>query len=434
MSGEQSSGQSPDRARRLSLKWLLRNRTLRVLTVRGLGVAALFGLEISMARWLGVAGYGAFNFLLAIAVVVARVAPLGWLHASTRLISAFDNSKQYGLLKGALIQAHVTTVVGFALAVLLVWLAGLAWPTSLSTVNLWYLAPLIAGLALVELHRYLLRGFHAGDLGEALPVLILPSIVMLVGWLFRVRYPDTAVYLYSASCAAVVVISTIAIFRRIQPAVRQSAAAFRAREWTLVALAMLVGGLSDEITSHVAVLVLGFLGDERGVGLFQAAFRLALMNVFMLRILSPVAAPKISVLFSEGRQVELRAEFKRLCLLSLAGAVPFFLVFWFAAGFVLSSFGPEFADAAPILRILSVGYLASAATGPCATALLMIGKERLYGVLAFINMLLNAALGFYLARNYGATGVAVSTAALMVLANVTYVVIFLRSTRSMSPV
>lgn len=432
MPGDQSAGQGQDPAKRWSLKRLLRNRTMRVLLVRGLGVAALFGFEISMARWLGVVGYGTFNFLLAIAIVVARVAPLGWLHASTRLISSYDNSKQYGLLKGALIQSHVTTGLGLALAVALLWLVGLAWPASFSKVNLWYVAPLIAGLALVELHRYLLRGFHAGDLGEALPVLILPSIVILGGWLFRVGNPDTAVYLYSASCAVVLVISAIAIIHRISPAVRQSAATFRTREWTLVALAMLVGGLSDEITSHVAVLVLGFLGAERGVGLFQAAFRLALMNVFMLRILSPVAAPKISVLYSEGRLVELRAEFKRLCLLALAGALPFFLVFWFAGRFVLSWFGPEFADAEPILRILSVGYLASAATGPCATALLMIGKERIYGVLAFVNMLLNALFGYYLAKNYGATGVAVSAAAMMVLANVTYLAIFLRSTRSTS--
>src|SRR3546814_9986426 len=39
----------------------------RVLAVRCLGIAALFGFEVALARSLGVTGYGAFSFGLALA-------------------------------------------------------------------------------------------------------------------------------------------------------------------------------------------------------------------------------------------------------------------------------------------------------------------------------------------------------------------------------
>src|SRR3546814_6776862 len=102
--------------------------------------------------------------------------------------------------------------------------------------------------------------------------------------------------------------------------------------------------------------------------------RLALMNVFVLRALTPVAAPHFSELYSAGHLAELRTLFRRQCLLSFAGAVPVFIVLTVFPGPVLALFGPAFAASETTLRVLSIGYLASAATGPCGTALMMIGR------------------------------------------------------------
>ena len=54
--------------------------------------------------------------------------------------------------------------------------------------------------------------------------------------------------------------------------------------------------------------------------------------------------------------------------------------------FSLGWFGPEFVDGAQVLRILSIGYLISAAAGPCATALMMIGQEKAYSVVALLSV------------------------------------------------
>jgi O-antigen/teichoic acid export membrane protein len=409
------------------------NHAVRVFLVRSLGAAALFGLEITLARSLGIAGYGSFGFAAAVATVVSRLAPLGWLNASTRLVSTYIGGERFGLLKGSLIQSHITTALGLGVSVLLLLAVAVAGPTS------WFfnvdqivrsLLPLAFGLTLLELHRYVLRGLHAGDFGEALPVLVLPTLVASAIWIFRIRDPDTAIWIYSGVCFLLFLASSVQIVRRMPAPVWTTAAEFRSWEWSRIAFAMLLGGVSDELVARTAVIVLEALSPERDLGLYQAAARLSLMNIFVLRALTPSAAPRVSVLYHNSRLAELRSTYRRLCLMSFLGCLPFFICFMVVPERVLGFFGPDFVAGATMLRVLSIGYLVSAATGPCATALMMIGKENVYGGLAVAALLLNAIGNYALARYAGGLGAAIATATVIVCINLLYVAIFLRATRT----
>jgi O-antigen/teichoic acid export membrane protein len=411
----------------------LENRAVRVFLVRSLGAAALFGLEVTLARWLGVVGYGNFGFAAAIAIVISRLAPLGWLNASTRLVSTYISAERFGLLKGSLIQSHIATGLGLAVSVLLLLVFALINPhSSFFGVNqiVRSFLPLAFGLALLELHRYVLRGLHAGDLGEALPVLLLPALVAAAIWIFRIREPDTAIWIYSGVCFLLFLLSSVHIARRLPAPLWTTAAEFRSREWSRIALAMLLGAVSDELVARTAVIVLGTLGTQRDLGLYQAAARLSLMNVFVLRALTPVAAPRVSVLYQNSRLAELRSTYRRLCLMSFLGCLPFFICFIVIPERILGFFGPEFLAGDTMLRVLSIGYLVSAAAGPCATGLMMIGKENVYGALAVAALLFNAVGNYLLARYAGGLGAAIATATVIVCSNLLYVTIFLRATRT----
>jgi O-antigen/teichoic acid export membrane protein len=400
---------------------------MRVLAVRSFGVAALFGFELTVARSLGVSGYGAFSVAVATATIVSRLASLGWLNASTRLISAFLASARYGLVKGAIILGHTALAIGLLTAALLLGMgARLEFGAELPALH--YLLPLSAGLGLLELHRHVLRGLNAGELGEALIVLLLPGMAAIAIWTAGVRSPGPATLLYTLVALALVLFSTVAIGRRLPAAVWAAPAQFRVREWSLAALAMLLGTASDELAARTPVLVLGALGESQEAGLYQAAARLALMTVFVLRAVTPVAAPQISRLYHEGRMAELRRTFRRLCLISFAGALPFSLTFLLLPRTILGWFGHDFVAAAPTLRVLGLGYLASAAAGPCATGLMMIGRERLYGMVAAATLLLNVVGVAVLGRSFGGFGAALATAAVMALNNGLFVAVFFRST------
>lgn len=407
----------------------LGKRIFRLFVIRGLGVAALLGLEVTLARWLGVAGFGAFNITLAFAMIVARLAPMGWPHASTKYISNYVHGGQPALVKGVVIQSHVTTVIGLAGAMALIVAGQMAWPAVFGQFSFITAIPLMVALAFLELHRIMLRGFHLGDLGEALSTLALPLAIIAMVWMLAVTSPDRVVTLYSAACVVLLGISAAAIWRSMPASSRAMPAEYKTREWSFAAIALLLGTISDELSARTSIIILGAAADSEAVGLYQAGARMALMNVFVLRIITPAAAPHISVLYHAGNMAELRKTYGRMCAMSLAGALVFSAIFWIAGDRILSLFGAEFTKAYGVLAILSVGYLASAAAGPCATSLMMIGKERTYAILAAVFFAIEAGLCFVLASRYGAMGAAAATAAALVIANASYLICFLRATR-----
>src|SRR3546814_17096763 len=84
----------------------------RVLAVRCLGIAALFGFEVALARSLGVTGYGAFSFGLALAGLASRLGPLGWLSTRTRPVSRYVSLGKDCPLQGIPLVSHSAPPVG----------------------------------------------------------------------------------------------------------------------------------------------------------------------------------------------------------------------------------------------------------------------------------------------------------------------------------
>src|SRR3546814_12793103 len=121
---------------------------------------------------------------------------------------------------------------------------------------------------------------------------------------------------------------------------------------------------SDVCSSDLPVILLGVLSADQDVALYHAAARLALMNVFVLRALTPVAAPHFCELHSAGRLTELRTLFRRQCLLSFAGAVPVFIALTVFPGTVLALFGQEFPPSETKPRVPRLAYPAPHATRP----------------------------------------------------------------------
>lgn len=406
------------------LRGLCRNRILRVLAVRSAGVLALYGLEITLARRLGVAGYGVFAYLLVTATLVARFAPLGWQNAATRFVAAARTRDDLPLLKAGLARAYLSTAVGLLAAALV--LAALSRTPVLAAG--WLPAvglPLAAALTLLELHRFILRGLDRSETGEALPMLLLPALVIAGLWLLPVRDAAAAATLYAGAAGVALAVSAAVILHRLPKGWRAAAAAPAPRSWLWMSGAILIGSVSDEATARVAVLVLGAAGDEAGAGQYQAAARLVLMTVFVLRAATASFSPRIAALHHAGETARLRREYGRVCLASAAGGLPFLLLFGLAPQAALPLFGPGFAAAAPLLQVLAVGYMASAAAGPCGTALMMTGRERAYAVNAIIGLACALGGSLALVPSLGPLGAAAATAAALVVVNLLNVTVLL---------
>ena len=402
---------------------------LRVFAVRCLGVASLLALEVTLGRRLGVAGFGLFAFLLAVATVTSHLAPLGWLNAITRLVRTYSDGKNASLLKGSLVTAHGAAIAGLVLAglilIALVALAGHPDRVLLLKLGL----PLGIGLTMIELHRYVLRGQHASVLGEALPMLLLPVGVLCAIWSLALDSVAAVVHAYIAVCGFILVLSAVRIAGRLPPDTSRVRADYRLRSWAGMAGAMLVGTASDEVTARAAVLVLGAISTPEATGLYQAATRLALMTVFVLRAVTAVSAPRMAELYHAGKMTELRSVYGRSCLVSASCAAPFLLVFGLLPELALGLFGKDFREAAPLLQVLAIGYFGSALTGPCATGLMMIGREKAYGAIATLGAGTILAGLLVSVSQFGALGAAVTTATVIATVNLCYAAVMLHAIR-----
>jgi O-antigen/teichoic acid export membrane protein len=94
----------------------------------------------------------------------------------------------------------------------------------------------------------------------------------------------------------------------------------------------------------------------------------------------------------------------------LAIAVPFIaLLFFYADAIVIRWMGQEFADAAPLLRLLLVAVLFSSVQLNAANVLGMTGEHRFVAFAMGGSALLNLILSIILIQTFGLTGVALGT-------------------------
>lgn len=260
-------------------------------------------------------------------------------------------------------------------------------------------------------------------------ILLLPLGVLCGIWALGLASVGSVVLAYIVVCGLLAALSTVWITRRLPPGIGQERAHYQLRSWSGIAAAMLLGTAADEMTARAAVLILGALDTNEAVGLFQAAARLSLMTIFVLRAVTAVAAPRIAELYHAGRHAEVRSLYARTCFASACGAAPFLLIYCLRPELALGLFGADFEQGAPILRILAIGYFVSAAAGPCATTLMMIGHERTYGTLAVLGLGLNVAGMLLLVPTFGALGAAMVAAFVTIVVNLCYALAILRATR-----
>ncbi len=406
----------------------LKSKTLRVFVVRCLGVASLFALDVTLARRLGVSDFGVFAFVLGVATATSHLAPLGWQNVSTRLVRIYSDANEPSLLKGSLIAAHGATAVGLLGAGLILAIVFLPGGRGDGTLVVQLALPLAVGLTAIELHRYVLRGQHASTLGEALPMLVLPVCVLGAVWILKIDSTASVVLAFVATCVLLLVLSSVWIALRLPGGTARVRADYRLRTWSGMAFAMLLGTASDEVVARSSILVLGTVSTSESVGLYHSALRLALLTVFVLRAVTAASAPRMAELHRVGDLSRLRSEYLRACLISGVCALPFLLVFGAFPDFGLRLFGQGFVEAAPLLRILTIGYFVSAAAGPSATGLMMIGREKIYGTVAVAAAGVNIVGLLIAVPRYDALGAAVVSATVIAVVKLCYAAAMLHAT------
>ena len=184
--------------------------------------------------------------------------------------------------------------------------------------------------------------------------------------------------------------------------------------WTLVNNA---GQLLRDSTDSI---VIGRVLNVASITPFTVASRLVdYSRPIIMSMLSPTL-PRMSQLDGQSRHEEIRHLFLRMTRLSaLASLAIGSVLVLHGRSLLLLWVGPRYISSYPILVLLEVGSIAALAQLGSLTALLAMGRHRVFGIWTIGEGLANLALSIIWAHRYGIVGVALGTAVPLLVVKLT---------------
>lgn len=331
--------------------------------------------------------YGHFAFGLALATVLAILAGMGQSTAVLRLWAQLrskgENSDADAVVAaGSAITIGASLILAGLLCVLAV--ASIPFLPPRETINHFIGAAfLILPMALAEYNSSVLRA--QGSLWTALLPrdivwrLALPAAVMA---LFAVGIvlsgPDALTLSAALLIGALVLQMSVALKRNYAILPRIAPVRTHWQRWGSLSNWMLLGALIETFTLNADVILVGLMLDLESSGLYFNAFRTAgLMTLFTFAI-ELVIAPMVAEHYHSGAMRKAQAITALCAWAGFVFSLVIFALFLFFGEFILSLFGPSYAEGTLVLLLLAFGLLFDAVTGPSKIVMMMTGHERAY--------------------------------------------------------
>lgn len=160
------------------------------------------------------------------------------------------------------------------------------------------------------------------------------------------------------------------------------------------------------LARHIDPVLLGFFHfDERTVGLYTRSYFFAfLVTVTLVPAITRVLYPAL-VAYSEDAE-RLSEAYRLATLLVLTIEAPVAAFLFLNATTFLALFGPQWAEAAPVLRILSLAPLVDPFSRLGGEILKVYHRDRLWIVSLVLTLLTFAIAGYFLISMFGPIGMA----------------------------
>lgn len=194
------------------------------------------------------------------------------------------------------------------------------------------------------------------------------------------------------------------------------------------ATAMFLSATLFMVMTWTDTLMLGYFLEPELIGAYRVAFKIGSLITFAQFAVNASLGPRISELWAKNSKAELQKEVWQVAQINALLGVPAFLLIMVLAPWLLSFFSADFAQHAPVLRILAIGQMANALCGPVMYLLNMTGHEQSARRTMTLAALANALGNLVLIPWLGIEGSAWATAASMVLWNTWALVAVYRKT------
>lgn len=364
---------------------------------------ASFLFRVLLANEFGPEGFGVFSLALMTTSVATMVALLGLPDGVISFVSKYSEREECDRVIGVVVAGFGLSVgLAVILAVGVVLVAPLLSTEVFDTPRLadilWWFAWVIPANVLVDLSAAYFLGVQRGGyntfIKQVVPkaslLLLLLPIIVLNGPLVAVGIA----YLVATVFAAVVGITSVGI---ALPSLDRQKVTFDVRNLLTFSLPLMATSAIGLLLNWTDTVVIGHILGSRAVGIYQAAFVLAVnIHVFFGAISGSLYPNFGSLLASNERKVVSRQFKEGTRWAVLITAAPAVYLVGFPALSLETLFGSSFDEGTNVLILLVVAKALIVLFGP-ATPLLKAAEESryvavTYGVAAVANIVLNVIL------------------------------------------
>lgn len=389
--------------------------------VRGLGVAAGFGVALLVGRNWGPEANGVYALVTQTAIFLATLVAGGMDLSVTRFFAA-----TIGQGKRVAVQSFLRIVaLTFGLVVVVVctaWL-GSDW---LGVTDLFaprgalaLLSAMVVARALTRILGAALRAHGRYAFGQAIDGLFIPVIVLLA--LVSGLLADVGAALDLTAFAGGIAVAcgfaaSLAALRRGKD--RLPAEIVPLRPMVVAAIPLWGLSLALSLTDWYGLATVAAQHGTHDAGLYRIAMQFASALSIVLMSLFSVFSPQVSAAHAIGDWPKVARLARSATRLGSALVVPPATILILAAPWILSFIGPEFAEASTMMRLAVFAQILGVMLGPPGLVLAMVGHERVVFAISVVctgaMLVVTPIAALYL----GATGVVLSLSAVTIARNV----------------
>ncbi|OIQ31059.1 MAG: hypothetical protein BM564_02265 [Bacteroidetes bacterium MedPE-SWsnd-G2] len=395
----------------------------KIFSLRIFGIAIHYIIILILTNKLEVSLFGKYNYISTVVIPLSAIGLMGMDNSFLQFVGQLRAKNAFERVK-VLYFKKIKLLLGLSLVIVLVYfLAKFMFPTYFNADRSYlydrivFVSPF---LSLFTLNVQVLRGLEKLILSEILRGVL--RYATLLGIVLCLIYID-CLYLvlngYILSILIVAFISTIAVIINL-PRVNSMSkdAILTGKEILKTSFPMSISFVALLIMQSFDVLILEKYYDFEVVGYYGVAIKISLIIGIILSSINTLIAPKISTLFYQNKQTELKRLIESSTILNFLLSMPIILIVVFFSERLLLLFGEEYIIVKEALIIVLVGQMCNAFCGSVGTYLNMTGRQNKYQNLLILSVIINVILNLFLIPKYGMLGAAISTAFSTVFWNV----------------
>lgn len=386
--------------------------------VKILGTGIAFGTQIFLARVMGAEHYGVYVYVLTWLNVLVLFAKMGWDTALLRYVAAYNSQEDWSALRGILQSSNqlalFTSIVVSCSTAWAIWILREKVGSELSY-TFWIGCAVLPILTLNGLRQAALRSLKHIVLAQLPGTLLQPMVlsifvgVVFTGFSQSVNSQITMCLNFCTLCISLVV-GTYCLHKKLPEPVKAAIPQYKISTWVSVALPLLLVSSVYMIMNRLDILMIGIFRSTTEAGIYSVSSRISTLITFSLTVVSTIAAPMISELYTQAQIKKLQQLVTSISWINIALSIPFFLGILIFGKRILAIFGLTYTDGYLALCILGFTQLFNALTGPIGYLMTMTNHQNKLVQILIVFLLINIILNYALIPKQGILGASLATA------------------------